>query len=458
MTTGSLVADLAGHTGVVADVGFTPDGSRLLTGGHDTSVKEYDTESWEPLRTFFGGDDSILDLQISADGSVVAISGTNMALVFDLATFEVTDVVSGHHGAVDGVDLSPDSRLLLTAGTGDRSTRLWDIGDEASYELLALPGADRALSAGVAFSPDGNRLAASRGAGSVTIWDFPGGREVRTLEGPGDVVDVVTYDPAGQYLVAAGTRGMTLFDNHGVTLAQLSEVPVWDAAFSPDGQSLVATTDDGAFLWSLSSPGEPEMLSPRVGHAAAFHPDGELVALALDSVESGIVEVLNPASGETVAEITHPGGPVWRLDFSPDGRWLATASLDTTAAIWDTVDFELAHTLVGHFDQVQTLAFDPIRPEVATSGPDEATKIWSLDTGEELLSLDGLYSDLAYSPDGSYIAGIGPESSLIVHIRSVDELATEAERRLSRWWTDDECRRYLSSQTCPASPDHLDSD
>jgi WD40 repeat protein/DNA-binding SARP family transcriptional activator len=457
MTTGTMVANLAGHTSPVADLGFTPDGSRLLTGSGDATVKEYDTGSWELLRTFYGAGDAIIDLQISADGTVVAISGFQMALVFDLATFEVTDVLSGHIGTVDGVDLSPDGRLLLTAGV-DGSTRLWDIGDEASYELLALPGADRALSAGVAFSPDGNRLAASRGGGSITIWDFPGGREVRTLEGPGDVVDVVTYDPTGQYLVAAGTRGMTLSDTDGVTLAQLSEVPVWDAAFSPDGQSLVATTDDGAFLWSLSSPGEPEMLSPRVGHAAGFHTDGELVALALDSVESGIVEVLNVATGQPVAEITHDGGPVWRLEFSPDGRWLATASLGTTAAIWDTVDFELAHTLVGHFDQVHTLAFDPVRPEVATSGPDEATKIWSLNTGEELLSLDGLYSDLAYSPDGSYIAGIGPESSLIVHIRNVDELATEAERRLTRWWTDDECRRYLSSQTCPASPDHLDSD
>jgi WD40 repeat protein len=298
-------------------------------------------------------------------------------------------------------------------------------------------------------------LAASRGGGSVTIWDFPSGREVRTLEGPGDVVDVVKYDPTGRYLTAAGTGGMTLFDSNGVTLAQLTDVPVWHAAFSPDGQSLVAITDNGAFLWSVSSPREPEMLSPRVGYAAAFHPQGELVALSLDDGEFGIVEVLNLTSGQPVAEIAEHGGPVWRLEFSPDGRWLATASLDTTAAIWDTVDFELAHNLVGHFDHVQTVGFDPVRPEVATSGPDEATKIWSLDTGEELLSLDGLYSDLAYSPDGSYIAGIGPESSLIVHIRDVDELATEAERRLTRWWTDDECRRYLRSETCREAPDHL---
>jgi WD40 repeat protein len=92
---------------------------------------------------------------------------------------------------------------------------------------------------------------------------------------------------------------------------------------------------------------------------------------------------------------------------------------------------------------------------VATSGPDEAVKIWSLETGEELLSFPGLYSDIAYSPDGSYIAGVGPESSLIVHIRDVDELGAEAERRLTRWWTEDECRRYLVSETCPAAPAHL---
>jgi WD40 repeat protein len=440
MATGVLVANPVGHTFPAKDVGFTPDGSRLLTGGFDATVKEWDTKNWELLRTFFGAGDSVLDLQVSADGNMVAVTGTQLALVFDLNTFEVTHVLNGHTGGVDGVDLSPDGRLLLTASGNDRSTRLWDLSDEASKELLALPDADSPLSAGVDFNPDGSRLLASRGAGSLTIWDFPGSREVRTFEGPGNVVDVVAYDPTGRYLAAGGSGGLTLYDTAGETVAELSEVPTWHIAFSPDGRHLLTGADDGTYLWSLPPDAEPELLSLLLGYAVAFHPNDELVALSLDDGVNGIVEVRNLETGETVAEIDDHEGPVWRLEFSPDGRWLVTASLDATAAVWDTEEFRLAHTLIGHFDQVMAVAFDPVRPEVATSGPDEAVKIWSLETGEELLSFPGLYSDIAYSPDGSYIAGVGPETSLIVHMRDVGELAAEAERRLTRWWTEEECR------------------
>lgn len=160
-------------------------------------------------------------------------------------------------------------------------------------------------------------------------------------------------------------------------------------------------------------------------------------------------------SDEVVARITDHFAPVWRLHFSDDGRWLVTASQDAAAVVWDAESFEEEHLLLGHFDQVLEAVFDPVRSELATASSDETIKIWNLETGEVLLTIPGLYSDIAFSPDGSYIAGVGPESSLIVHIRDVDELAEQAERRLTRWWTEDECARFLRTEVCPSPPEHL---
>ena len=474
MTSGELTTVLAGHQGTILDLGFTPDGARLLTASFDATVKEWDTATWTEMRTFFGAETSIIDLEISGDGTRVAVTGIQgMARVFDLETFEVTHVLRGHSGTVDGVDLSPDGNTLLTASTTDLTNRLWDLREEAFYELLALPDAARPHPAGVAFSPDGSRLAASREVGKLTIWQFPEGQEVRTFPGPGDVSDGIAFDPMGEYLVTAGIGGIALFDSDGEPLRNLSEATSFHAApspdeeqlvsgvgsshaaFSPDGERLVTSGVDGTYLWMRPFTDEPHLLSEMSGYASSFHPSGDLVALSLDDGtvgSAGLVEIRDLDSGEVVAEIKGHQDAVWRLGFSPDGRWLVTASLDTTAVIWEVETFQPQHRLVGHQGAVLEVAFDPTRAEVATGSDDETVKIWSLETGELLLTLPGLYSDMDYTPDGAYIAGVGPESSLIVHIRDVRQLAVEAQQRLTRWWTPEECERFLASSSCPAPP------
>ena len=480
MTSGELITVVAGHQRNVFDLGFTPDGTRLLTAGFDATVKEWDTATWTETRTFYGAGASVIDLDISGDGTRVAVTGLQgMAQVFDLETFEVTHVLLGHSGMVDGVDFSPDGNTLLTASTTDRTNRLWDLREEASYELLALPGASRPHPAGVAFSPDGSRLAASRDVGHFTIWQFPEGHEVRTFPGPGEVSDVIAFDPLGEFLVTAGPEAIALFDSDGELVRNLSKVsssrpasspdeerlffgvPSPHAAFSPDGERLITTGVDGTHLWIRPFTDELLLLSELPGSASSFHPSGDLVALSIDEGTvgfTGLVEVRDLVSGEVVAEVRGHQEPVWRLGFSPDGRWLVTGSVDTTAVIWDVATFELQHRLVGHQGAVLEVAFDPTRAEVATASDDGTVKIWSLETGELLLTLPGIYSDMDYTPDGAYLAGVGPGSSLIVHIRDVHQLAAEAQRRLTRWWTPEECERFLASRSCPAPPEPLVSD
>jgi WD40 repeat protein len=189
----------------------------------------------------------------------------------------------------------------------------------------------------------------------------------------------------------------------------------------------------------------------------ALHPDGTFVAtggwfgLFIFGTDGGLLADLYPP----------PPGPappvISALSFSQDGDWLVSAGDDWKAVLWDTEDFERIHTLEGHTDEINDAAFHPTLPELATAGADGTLKFWDVETGTLRLSIPapGTVADLDYSPDGQYLAALAEEGFVTVYMLDVEELVTEAESRLTRWWTDSECSQYLDSETCPPAPEHL---
>src|SRR5262245_58343351 len=98
---------------------------------------------------------------------------------------------------------------------------------------------------------------------------------------------------------------------------------------------------------------------------------------------------------------------VLRVRFSPDGRLLATASADTTAALWDAAIGQRRHTLKGHRDVLLGLSFSPDGSRLATGAADGTVRIWDNRTGRPVrTSTDHFRAILtvAFSPTGHYLA------------------------------------------------------
>ena len=221
---------LEGHTSGVNSVSFSPDGSLIVSGAGDNTVRVWDLSSGGLLKTLEGHRSDVRSVSFSPDGShIVSGSDDRTVRVWDLSSGECV-LLEGHTFWVSSVSFSPDGSLIVS-GSYDKTVRVWDL---SSGELLKTLG-HTSLVSSVSFSPDGSRIVSGSGDATVRVWDLSSGECVLgPLEGHTSDVNSVSFSPDGSRIVSGSN------DN---------TVRVWDVSIIKEWDSLVRDIKSLKIAW-----------------------------------------------------------------------------------------------------------------------------------------------------------------------------------------------------------------
>jgi len=311
---------------------------------------------------------------------------------------------------------------------------------DALFTLCQKPHEITALSV----SADGKWLAVGEyEQGGLSIWDLQARQELTRLSA-GRAVVLAAFSPREPLLA------FSITDGHGGDASQTNRLRLWNGAtrqieadlqldgqcrglvFSSDGRTLATSTsrdsqiilwrmpdgkklasffapqttdDDGIYLAAtrdlgvmahavqggqirvldLNTGKERWRAKPTDSHVTAleFSPDGKILASGTGFVESAI-RLRDAASGTEIARLEGHRGYVCSLVYWPDGKTLASASSDQTICLWDLTDpanVPPPRTLRGHKREVWRLTLMPDQSTLVSGSQDGAVNFWDTTAG-----------------------------------------------------------------------------
>jgi WD40 repeat protein len=260
-----------GHTGFINSLSFSIDGKTLASGSNDGAVRLWNLTD-NSCRILEGSTVSVLSVTFAPYGLSLASGSFDGSIrIWDILDGTCTKVLRDERmDCVCSLAFSPDGTTLVSGGSrviqdedGEEDEfgiiLLWDLSRENTGSTLFYQSQERTSDIfSIAYSPDGQYLAAGSSDSKVRLWNVAHRSWQSVFEGHSDFIQSVCFSPNGKILVSASDdRSVVLWDvdaGDGSCLLDLTrhhDRTVTSVVFSPDGQTLASGSVDGTVrLWN----------------------------------------------------------------------------------------------------------------------------------------------------------------------------------------------------------------
>lgn len=392
--------------------------ARLVDTRTNAAIAELQPDAWRPSAACFSPDADAAWF-ITPDGTLSR---------WRFADTRAEPILETGLRSPEGLRAAPDGRLLVCAGT-----ELAVIDPASARVDLRIP-VPTARVRDAAMTPDGSVIAAAADDGHVRLYDAHTGDLLDTLLDPERWTSILAFSPDGRYL-ATDVNGADVAIIDMATravAARLTDTAGWISSlrFHPERTDppilLASSIDKSAYAWEIPS----GRLVRRFGghdsplYDAAFSPPGDTVV----TLGNGVVRAWDLEPGGDVTRWREPG-TVFDAKFTPDGRRLVTASGDrrNVVTVRDAADGRVERVLPGHDGAVTSLALTPDGLTAVTGSYDGTVREWSLDPGERepdarvIVPHDSAWhviNCVDLSPDGALVAASSDDGMVRIWRRS----------------------------------------
>lgn len=336
--------------------------NRFMTWSRGGPVTIWDADTLAAQQTL-GDGQSFSAISLSASDLVAGLTPDGV-MVWDVTTGELVQVLSLDTEAIRDLVWHPAGTQLLAFGNADVIT-LWSASNWQQLDtpdFVSVFDITETLQT-TSWSDSGQYVTITtensdpEDTSTVVVWDTHSGAILSTLRGhTGRIIDSV-WDNNEQRLITIGGRDQS--------------VRVWQVIADPSqlqyGEVLRFSSENGRVL------------------AATWNPDESIVATSDDS---GLVELWNADSGESIHRLAGHTAPVEVIQWSDNGNLLITGGDDGLAIIWDAASGEALQTLEHTYNslpwKVWSAAWHPNGTQVLTTSDDGAIRVWNVETGELL--------------------------------------------------------------------------
>jgi WD40 repeat protein/serine/threonine protein kinase len=402
---------------------FSRDGNRLAVSSRNSDLRIWDARTGVPLTAHLKAGGSGPTFCFSPDGKafIVGSWGSAHAYFGDTSVVPLKHMALNHPACIPSVDFNPDGRTFVT-GADDGTVRVWDASTgKLRSESIHRDGGIRT----VQFDSSGKRLMSSSADHTIRLWSADSGQPItEPLRHQGGLHKVEMSSDARSVLLVSETNAQVWDLRPGKALPEVqpSEAQQDQSIVSPDG--IFEVELQGHYN---GRPTQARILDhrtrrPLIGDlifeanvfSVRFSPDSQRIALGIGRVNGkakGRAEIFDIRTGRKVMELPSDDWAAKCAEFSPDGRMIATGSMDGNVRLWDAQTSLPITAPLDDGGELEYVIFGPNSDILLTVGGGQTAHIWNARKGIKLhdLTHDGNINVGSFSPNGALVVTAGDD-------------------------------------------------